>query len=234
MWETDLLSEHDIILHQLPGQPHAVLDVHVVVLGAVHQHEPAVRDVVRHLEETGEDVAPGVVLLGRQSEVPLSVGRVVVEPLGDGRHRDPAGDLLRLLQSHLGHHEAGDVTSVAPAPDANPLAVDEPELLPQLADHVQRVLGLPPPQLLVHAVLEVVPLEACPAHVDVGGDEVPLAGQEGLPGDGPLLVDSLSAGPGVAKQQTSSTSSQQEVLSLFFFLQTLANLVLSMNSTSAN
>ena len=66
------------------------------------------------------------------------------------------------------------------------------------------------------------------------GDEVPLAGQEGLPGDGPLLVDSLSAGPGVAKQQTSSTSSQQEVLSLFFFLQTLANLVLSMNSTSAN
>ena len=80
------MSEDDIALHQLPGQPHAVLDVDVVVLSAVNQHEPAVRDVVRHLEETGEDVAPGVVLLCGQSHVSLSVGRVVVEPLSDGRH----------------------------------------------------------------------------------------------------------------------------------------------------
>lgn len=42
-----LLSEHYVILHQLPGELHAVLDVDVVVLSAVYQHEPpAVRDVV--------------------------------------------------------------------------------------------------------------------------------------------------------------------------------------------
>ena len=44
-----LLSEHYVILHQLPGELQAVLDVDVVVLSAVNQHEPAVRDVVCHL-----------------------------------------------------------------------------------------------------------------------------------------------------------------------------------------
>ena len=44
-----LLSEHYVILHQLPGELQAVLDVDVVVLSAVNQHEPAVRDVIRHL-----------------------------------------------------------------------------------------------------------------------------------------------------------------------------------------
>ena len=74
--DTHLLSEDDVALHQLPGEPHAVLDVDVVVLGAVDQHEPPVRDVVRDLEETGEDVAPGVVILGRETQVSLSVGRI--------------------------------------------------------------------------------------------------------------------------------------------------------------
>ena len=45
-----LLSEDDIILHQLPGQLHAVLDMNVVILGAVYQHEPPVRDVVSDLQ----------------------------------------------------------------------------------------------------------------------------------------------------------------------------------------
>ena len=110
-----------------------------------------------------------------------------------------------MLQTNLGHDEAGHVASIAPAPDTNLLAVDERELLPQLADHVERVLGLPPPQLLVDAVLEVVPLEAGPADVNVGGDEVPLTGQESLPGDGPLLVNSLGAGPSVAERRITKT-----------------------------
>ena len=39
--ECHLLSEDDVIVHQYPGQAHGVLDVDIVILGAVDQHQPA-------------------------------------------------------------------------------------------------------------------------------------------------------------------------------------------------
>ena len=39
--ECHLLSEDDVIVHQDLGQCHGVLDVDIVVLGAVDQHHPA-------------------------------------------------------------------------------------------------------------------------------------------------------------------------------------------------
>ena len=195
-----LLSEHYVILHQLPGELHAVLDVDVVVLSAVYQHEPpAVRDVVSDLDEAGEDVAAPVVLLGGQSHEPLGVGGVVVVPLSHGGHGDPAGDLTGLLQSHLGHDHAGHVAAVAPAPDTDLLLVNELEFLRELLDHVQSVRGLQLAQLLVHGVFEGVPLEARAPHVNVCRDEVPLAGEVGVPRDGPLAAHCLSAGPRVSE-----------------------------------
>ena len=43
-------------------------------------------------------------------------------------------------------------------------------------------------------------LEACAAHVDVGHDEVPLAGEVGVPAHAPLAAHRLGAGAAVAAQ----------------------------------
>ena len=43
-------------------------------------------------------------------------------------------------------------------------------------------------------------LEARAPHVDVGHDEVPVAGEEGVPAHGPLAAHGLGAGAAVAEQ----------------------------------
>ena len=52
-WSTShLLSEDDVALHQLFGQTHGVLQVDVVILGAVYHHQAAVPHIVTHSSHT--------------------------------------------------------------------------------------------------------------------------------------------------------------------------------------
>ena len=48
-----LLSEDDVMLHQLLGEAHRVLDVDIVILGAVYHHQSSVPHTVTSSSHAG-------------------------------------------------------------------------------------------------------------------------------------------------------------------------------------
>ena len=151
-----LLSEDDIILHEDLGQCHGVLNVDIVVLGAVDQHQLARVNEVSGAGDAGAAVGLPAGVRGGQAHVALGVGGVVVVPLGHRGHGHAARQQLLLV---LGHHHGRHVAAIAPAPHTHPLPVNVLDGLRQVLDHGQGVLHLVATQLTIHGMLETVALK---------------------------------------------------------------------------
>ena len=111
-------------------------------------------------------------------------------PLRHGTHGDAAGHDVLLV---LGKHHPCNVASKTPTPHTDTSPVNVLDLDHQFPDDVQGVGCLVAPQLPVHGVFESAPLITGSPHVNVGHDEVPLAGEVAVPAQGPPARDSLGA-----------------------------------------
>ena len=79
----------------------------VVIGRAVDEEELLALEQPRLGGEVGVLVSLGVVEWRGEAEVALGVDGVVVDPVGDRRHRDPAlEDVLSVLRQHGQRHEA--------------------------------------------------------------------------------------------------------------------------------
>ena len=117
-----LLPEEDVVLGEGGGEGPGVLDVHVVVVSAVHQQQLVTRNVaeLRLPDQTGPGVSLPVVVDLRAAHQSLGVGGVVLPPVRHGGHGDGAGEEPRPVPAE---EEAGQVAPVAPAPDTDLLSV---------------------------------------------------------------------------------------------------------------
>ena len=100
----------------------------------------------------------------------------------------------------LGKHHPCNVASKTPTPHTDTSPVNVLDLVHQFPDDVQGVGCLVAPQLPVYSVFESAPLITGSPHVNVGHDEVPLAGEVGVPARRPLAGHSLGAGASVSEK----------------------------------
>lgn len=131
------LLELNVRQLQLARQLHRHLEVHIIVARAVDQIIRLVAQSQRLLRQAAVAIAVAVVRL--QAHVTFRVQRVVTRPVGDRGHRGTAAEHVRAIG---GHHHAGGVTAVAPAPDADAVGIDVFERAAQLTAFVCFMKGV--------------------------------------------------------------------------------------------
>ena len=139
--------------------------MHVVVLGAVDQHQLAAQ-VLRRADHRGALVALLVLLRG--AHVALGVDRVVEPPVVHAGAGEPERELVAVGQ-RVGRHEA----AVAPAADRDALGVPA-ELGADVVDRVLQVLELLHPELPVARAGVLLAAPRRRAHVALQDDEALL------------------------------------------------------------
>ena len=139
--------------------------MHVVVLGAVDQHQLAAQ-VLRRADHRGALVALLVLLRG--AHVALGVDRVVEPPVVHAGAGEPERELVAVGQ-RVGRHEA----AVAPAADRDALGVPA-ELGADVVDSVLQVLELLHPELPVARAGVLLAAPRRRAHVALQDDEALL------------------------------------------------------------
>ena len=100
---------------------HGVLEVHVVVTGAMDFEQIAFQ-IGREIHRGAPGV--GIRIVFGQAHIALGVNRVVQAPIRNRGNRDPG-----LEHIGVGHGIEGEVAAIAPSPKAQTIAIDLGELL---------------------------------------------------------------------------------------------------------